>query len=113
MDAKHDAFVKSHISSPLWGGDKGEGEKNQLKYQDFHPHPSPLPYREREHFGLFTKETKHVFPKKSKKGVVFDNAFTANVVCMPYRSLREDLLRLMLEAMIQVCDPKPKRTYLC
>jgi hypothetical protein len=54
---KYDPFVKSHIvPSPVGRGQRGGGE-NQFKYQDFHPHPSFLPYREREHFGLLTKES--------------------------------------------------------
>jgi hypothetical protein len=38
------------------GGDKGEGD-NQLKNKFIHPHPNPLPSRERGSFGLFTNSS--------------------------------------------------------
>jgi hypothetical protein len=38
------------------GGDKGEGD-NKLKNQLIHPHPNPLPSRERGAFGFFTKSS--------------------------------------------------------
>ena len=53
--SKLDGFVKSHISPPLVGGDKGEGEDNYLKHQSYSPSPRPSPIKGEGVFGPFAK----------------------------------------------------------
>ena len=50
---KPDEIVKNEISPPLAGADEGEGEIIYWNLSILHPHPDPLPSREREYFSIF------------------------------------------------------------
>jgi hypothetical protein len=55
ISVKRDAFVKSHVSPLLVGGEEGEGDNKTMKCDHLSPSPQPSPIKGEGAWGLFTK----------------------------------------------------------